>query len=302
MELSFGVKDERDKSIVDYFLKNNERRDFCNYFINKEVQNDKGLTFQERFIDVMSDPNNLYIIRVKDAGKIEDDTIILHNSIKVSRYGYYGDFSDILAINGGCHEPAEERMFNEVLKFIPENGTMIELGSFWAFYTIWFNKAIKNAQNYCIEPGSNELDVGIKNCKLNDIINVDFTHGCIGKNGICLSQFVKEKNIDFIDILHSDIQGCEVEMLEDIVNLLKNKKIRYLFISTHDDDLHAKCLTILTDCDYRIIAKADFETETFCCDGIIVACQKDNLEIPFTELGVRKHTPLRNYPLYPSQN
>lgn len=302
MDITFNIKDERDKSIIDYFLENKERRDFCNYFINKEIENIKGEDFQKRFIDVMSDPNNLYIIRVKDAGKIEDDTVILHNGIKVSRYGYYGDFSDILVINGGCHEPAEERMFNEVLKFIPENGTMIELGSFWAFYTIWFNKTIKNAKNYCIEPGSTELEVGIKNCRLNNITNVDFTQGYISKNHMHLSQFVIEKNIDFIDILHSDIQSYELDMLEDIVDLLKNKKIRYLFISTHSNDLHTKCLTILNDYDYRIIAKADFETETFCWDGIIVACQKDNIEIPFTELGVRKHTMLRNHPLYPSQN
>jgi len=302
MELSFSTKTDSDNSIIDSFLANHEQRDFCNSFINTAIQNTKGEGTTGRFTDIISDPNNLYINRVNNAGKIENDTVILHNGIKVTRDGYYGDFSGILTINGGCHEPAEERMFQEVLKFIPENGTMIELGCYWAFYSIWFNKTIKNAQNYCIEPSSDALEVGIQNCKLNNITNIDFTQGFIGKDNISLSQFVQDKQIDTIDILHSDIQGFEVEMLNDIVNLLKNKKIRYLFISTHSDALHANCLSILNECDYRIIASADFETETFCYDGIIVACHKDNLEIPFTALGVRKHTPLRNYPLYPSQN
>jgi len=150
MELSFSTKTDSDNSIIDSFLANHEQRDFCNSFINTAIQNTKGEGTTGRFTDIISDPNNLYINRVNNAGKIENDTVILHNGIKVTRDGYYGDFSGILTINGGCHEPAEERMFQEVLKFIPENGTMIELGCYWAFYSIWFNKTIKNAQNYCI--------------------------------------------------------------------------------------------------------------------------------------------------------
>ena len=43
----------------------------------------------------------------------------------------------------------------------------------------------------------------------------------------------------------------------------------------------------------RIIADADFDNETFCSDGIIVSCHKNNLDIPYTSLGNRQHTPLR---------
>ena len=147
------------------------------------------------------------------------------------------------------------------------------------------------------------MKIGIDNCKLNDV-KADFTQGIIGNHRddwpavrqIKVPDFVLEKNIEYIDILHSDIQGCELGLLQDITPLLNEKRIKYLFISTHSDDLHYNCLDALKKCNYRIIASADFETETFCYDGIIVACPKDIQTIKYTSLGCRKTTPLRNKP------
>lgn len=184
-------------------------------------------------------------------------------------------------------------MFDLILDDIDDNGTMIELGSYWSFYTIWFNKVIKNAKNYCIEPEINNLNLGKENCLLNNVI-ADFTQGFIGKNNINISNFVIEKNIEKIDILHSDIQSYELEMLEDIRDLLYQNKIKYLFISTHSNELHYKCIELLKNCNYRIIASSDFDTETFCCDGIIVACHINNNKFKNYNLGNRKNTKLRN--------
>ena len=113
------------------------------------------------------------------------------------------------------------------------------------------------------------------------------------------TDFMKSKNIDHIDILHSDIQGYEFEMLSDIIsksNLLKENKIKYLFISTHSDKIHYDCIDLLKNNDYRIIASSDFETETFCYDGIIVACHISNNKFDNYYLGNRKNTKLRKVP------
>jgi hypothetical protein len=270
--------------------------DYCDKLVNHNINNTKGTTFEDRFIDIMSDPNNIFIKRCENAGTIENECVILHNGIKVAKDGYYGSFSKILVLNKGCHEPAEERMFELILQDIPENGTMIELGSYWAFYTIWFHKVIKQARNYCIEPELQNLNLGKQNCLLNNVTNVDFTQGFVGKNNISISNFVLEKKIDYIDILHSDIQGYELEMLQDITNLLAQNKIKYLFISTHSDDVHYKCVQLLQKNNYRIIASADFETETFCFDGIIVACHSDNKKFGNYSIGNRKLTKLRTTP------
>jgi hypothetical protein len=270
--------------------------DYCDKLINHNINNTKGITFEDRFIDIISDPNNIFIKRCENAGTTENECVILHNGIKVVKNGYYGSFSKILVLNKGCHEPAEERMFELILQDIPENGTMIELGSYWAFYTIWFHKVIKQARNYCIEPELQNLNLGKQNCLLNNVTNVDFTQGFVGKNNISISNFVLEKKIDYIDILHSDIQGYELEMLQDITNLLVQNKIKYLFISTHSDNIHYKCIQLLQENKYRIIASADFETETFCYDGIIVACHSDNQKFGNYSIGNRKFTKLRTTP------
>jgi hypothetical protein len=270
---------------------------FSDFFTDSTIKNEKGYSTRDRFIDIITDPSNLLIPRVENAGTEYGDFAIMHNGIKVKKGEYYGDFFDIIYFNKGCHEPSEERMFSTVLPFIPEGGVMIELGSYWAFYSLWFHSKIKNAMNYCIEPSLSSLEVGKENFRINGF-TADFTQGFIGANeeNIKLTEFIKEKNITFIDILHSDIQGYEYDMLIDIIPLLDNKMIRYLFISTHSDELHLKCTKILEDHHYKIIASADFETESFCFDGIIVACHESTKDLPFISLGSRKYTKLRTHP------
>ena len=278
-------------------LLSKENTNFVPKFIDMNINNVKGNDFNQRFIDIISDPNNIFIHRCKDAGTIENNCVILHNGIKVIKDGYYGDFSQILILNKGCHEPSEERMFNLILTDIRENAVMIELGSYWAFYTIWFNKQIQNAKNYCIEPDINNLNLGKTNCLLNGV-DADFTHAFIGKNNMNLCNFINEKNIENIDILHSDVQGYELEMLDDIVELLNQNKIKYLFISTHSNEIHYNCIHLLNRCNYRIIASSDFDDETFCFDGIIVACHISNTKFEKYDLGNRRFTKLRNVPYY----
>ena len=53
-------------------------------------------------------------------------------------------------------------------------------------------------------------------------------------------------------------------------------------MSTHSQDIHIKAREAILECDYRIIADADFDFKTFCMDGIIIACHKDNLTITDT--------------------
>ena len=267
-------------------------RQLANRFINKKIDNKKGITFERRFVDVLSDPSNLFISRCANAGTVIGNNVVLHNNILVSKNGYYGQFSDILLLNKGVHEPAEERMFTEVLKYIPAGGTMIELGSYWAFYSMWFYKKIADAKVYCIERYKENIRVGVDNFHLNGVKG-NFTLGAINKD-IFITEFIKEKDIDIIDILHSDIEGHELKMLESITELLESKRIRYLFISTHSNKIHTSCLELLQHHGYRIIADADYDNETFCWDGLIVACPGNDLDIPYTSLGSRRHTPLNH--------
>ena len=157
---------------------------------------------------------------------------------------------------------------------------------------MWFYKEVANATVYCIEPNKKNIVVGINNCKINNV-KAKFIQEKIGDGKKSLKKIINENGLEFIDILHADIQGSEVEMLKDISPLLHERKIGYLFVSTHSQDLHYSCVELLKEHNYRLIASADYDDETFCFDGIIVSCHQDNLEIPHVSLGNRKHTRLR---------
>lgn len=257
--------------------------------LSKSTKNIKGKTFTERFRDIISDPNNLFIKRCESAGKLENGIITLHNGIKVYDRCYYDKFSDILILNKGVHEPSEERAFDKVLKHINIGATMIELGSYWSFYSIWFLKTIENGKSFCIEPEDECLSIGIENFKLNELKG-DFTKGFIGYDNMNLLDFINEKNIEYVDILHSDIQGYEFEMLNQIKPFLQESKIKYIFLSTHSNTIHNKCIDILKECDYKILCSCDFDNESFQFDGFILSCPKDLNEIEEFQLGCREYS------------
>jgi hypothetical protein len=259
------------------------------YLENSDTNNPKGQDRDQRFREVLSDPSNLFIKRHENSGILENDIITLHNGLRVYNNCYYDNFTNVLILNKGVHEPSEERAFDLVLdKLRKESGhkVMIELGSYWAFYSMWFKKEISDSSAYCIEPDGANLLSGMKNFDLNSL-EANFTTGFIDNDGINLLEFCREKNINYIDILHSDIQGYEFLMLDQMNAYFEQKKINYVFISTHTDELHYQCINFLTKKDYMIICIAYFTKQTFHFDGFILACPSENIEIKSFEIGNR---------------
>lgn len=269
---------------------------FSDSFLDPSIHNKKGLSCEERHRDILSDPSNLLIPRVPEAGQTVSDYVVAHNGIKLVPE-YYGDFFNIMKVNKGCHEPSEERMFGAVLPFIQSGGIMLELGCYWAFYSLWFATVVKDAKNFCVEPSDEARRIGERNFALNGK-TATFLPGLVGESesDFRVSQFMKTNNITFLDLLHSDIQGAEIHLIKDIGPLLDERRIGYVFISTHSDEIHYAIQKELIAHKYRIIASADFEKETFCFDGILVACPEENKELPYVSLGCRQHTPLRSTP------
>ena len=107
-----------------------------------------------------------YIPKHQDAGKVfeneETPYQMMHNGIKVVKDGYCPWMTDLIYGLKGHHESQEEKVFYEVLKHIPAGGVMIELGSFWAYYSLWFAKEVPNAINYMIEPDPSRYALGEK--------------------------------------------------------------------------------------------------------------------------------------------
>ena len=230
----------------------------------------------ERISDVIACPDNADIPRVPQAGNLSGETLIMHNGIKIDPLSYYGvPILKMLMENGGVHEPQEEKIFAKVLESLPKGKkTILELGSYWSFYSMWFLSSFPGSTAYMLEPELRNLHSGKKNFSLNNMEG-KFFHLGIGefeneKDRITSpGSFCKKENINFIDILHADIQTFELEMLKGSIKLLEEKKIGYCFISTHSNELHEQCKTMLLKFGYVLVADANLD-ESYSFDGILV--------------------------------
>jgi hypothetical protein len=138
---------------------------------------------------------------------------------------------------------------------------------------MWLKKTRPNAKVHLVEPGKKNIKSGKHNFKLNGFTG-EFTRAFVGKDQFGVDDYFVERGIQKVDILHSDIQGYEVEMLEDCSKSLANKIIDYVFISTHSQQLHREVEKRLEDFDYRVEVSSDFDYGTTSYDGIVFASNR----------------------------
>lgn len=233
--------------------------------------------FTGRFRDIIADPVNLLIERVPEAGFTDGEFVTLHNGIKVPFSGphaYYKEFSSIFILNRGVHEPLEEFVFQEVLKKLPECATMIELGAYWGHYSMWLKKTKPQSRVTLVEPDAENLDVGKFNFK-NNRLEGSFLCEKVGSESFTVDTFIEKNQSGKIDILHSDIQGYELEMLDGAEGVFSQRQVDYVFISTHSENLHEAVLDNLNKLGYRVEVSSGYDRETTSFDGLVFATNPD---------------------------
>lgn len=231
-----------------------------------------------RIADVLACPDNALLPRATRAGKVYGHTQLMHNGLWVVKDSYYRwRGTRMFAATAGVHEPQEERVFSEVLKFIHSGSTMIELGAYWGFYSMWFAREVERARCVLVEPVLVNLDLGRANFRLNGLEG-EFVRARVGAtssrhwrrgNTIAVDELVEQRGLTQIDILHCDIQGYEGEMFKGAERTLQARKVGFAFISTHSDTLHTSCRSELIRHGFDIIADADMQG-TYSFDGILV--------------------------------
>lgn len=235
----------------------------------------KAARFDERCREVISDPVNLLINRVPEAGYVDGaGKVILHNGNRVPLRGpgsYYGEFSDVLVINRGVHEPLEEYCFQQMLANLSdEKPVMLELGSYWAHYSMWLKKEHSHAICHMVEADIANLEAGRENFRANSFEG-QFHQGLVGRGGFQVDAFLRDHGLNRLHILHSDIQGFEAEMLEGAAESLAAHRIDRVFISTHSDALHASVEAALRSHGYLVEISSACDSHTTSYDGFILA-------------------------------
>lgn len=192
-------------------------------------------------------------------------------------------FGLIMLDNAGCYPGGkslgshkdmyieEKELFEECLSNVHSKApVMIEIGSYWALWSLLFRKKFPTGRNILIELFKELMEVGVQNFELNGF--TDRVHAYHG--GICLEEsrtfkyvmgrpdkgeeldlmeIVNENNIDVIDMLHCDIQGSEMLFLETYSNLFNEKVVKNIVIGTHSPSLHDNVLKFLRQKDYDIV-------------------------------------------------
>jgi FkbM family methyltransferase len=237
--------------------------------------------------------------KVADAGAVTrqpDGTHaqIMHNGIKVVAGGYYGAWmQDLIGRCRGHHEPQEEVLFAEVLRHMSGNATMLELGGFWSFYSIWFLAQDRRRRSFVVEADPAHIEIGRINAQLNDCHPV-FIHAVVAAAPAPPGPFVTEASgtmdlpcvsvagtmathgIGRLDLLHCDAQGIELAVLQSCGELAASGRLGWVMLSTHSHHIsgdpltHQRCLAVLAQAGATILAEHDVQ-ESFSGDGLIVA-------------------------------
>ena len=213
------------------------------------------------------------IPKVEHAGKIIGDYQIMHNGLKIVKDCYDKEVTTDVLKKYKHFEPDQEVWFHRALETIQDNGTMIELGSYWGYYSMWFNHSIRNATNILVDSAANHLDVGKKNFEINNMSGT-FENMFVGAdneaNNTSVDDIIKRNNLDNVDIVHADIQHAEYNMLIGSRNAIASKKIKWFFISTHNAGLNELCNKYLVKNGYYILESIRYPKKPS-IDGLIVA-------------------------------
>lgn len=240
------------------------------------------------------------IPKVPDAGEVRDGTPpvqVMHNGVLVEADGYQGAWmTEIIRRLRGHHEPQEEIAFHAVverLAMAEANPAVIELGSWWAFYSLWARHRIPGARSFCVEPDLPYLELGRRNFELNGFEG-RFHHAAVGKEPQPPQPFLCESDgrehdvrveslaslldrfaLDRADLVLVDVQGAETPLLDGARDILRDGRVRFMVISTHhhrisgDPLTHQRCLLLLQELGAHVVTEHTV-AESFTGDGLIV--------------------------------
>lgn len=255
----------------------------------------------ERAVMTVSCRDSDTIPKVADAGQIREEggsrVQIMHNGLKVAAGGYHGDWmAQVIRGLRGHHEPQEELVYYHLLRYVRHGALMVELASFWAYYTLWFLREIPDSTAICIEPDPANIEVGKRNALLNSVTQrIRFVEAWVGgeerasHRALCestgsprdlpclnMDSLLRMVELRTIELLHVDAQGAELPFLRSLETAVQEQRIRFLVTSTHHSSIsgspttHEDCLRELERLGAVILTEHSIQ-ESFSGDGLIAA-------------------------------
>jgi FkbM family methyltransferase len=233
-------------------------------------------------------------VTLRDGERVQ----IMHNGIVVTEGAYHGAWmTEVIQQLRGHHEPQEELAFHTILERLASDTaspTMVELGCFWAYYSMWAKCRVPSTRLILVEPDPGNLDVGRHHLELNHM-EASTVLAAVGKEHgaqviltwesdgqphptaqVSLDGLMRDFGLAKIDLLLCDVQGAETDMLLGAAEALAERRLRFLVLSTHHHSIsgdpltHQRCLRLLRDAGAHVIAEHSV-SESCSGDGLIAA-------------------------------
>jgi hypothetical protein len=143
--------------------------------------------------------------------------------------------------------------------------SMIELGSNQCYYSLLFKHilGINNTLNMMVEPHPPYMAGGKAQFELNNVEGVFYDRSIGSKwmilneefkvQPITLEEVLTENILQELDVLHSDINGSEMVLLNANEQFFKEGKVKFIFLLTHSSSLHNQCKEFFKELEYSLI-------------------------------------------------
>ena len=238
--------------------------------------------------------------KVPNAGAVVDGpdgpVQVMASGVRVVAGCYYGDWmTEIIRELRGHHEPQEEVVFHQMVERLvadTDRPVMVELGAFWAYYSLWLLERAPEARSVLVEPDPQNLAAGRRNFAVNDRTG-EFVQAAVGRAAappapfvcesdgrthdvetVSLASVVSRFDLPRIDVLLVDVQGAETALIEGGLDLLRSGVVRFALVSTHHHSIsgdpltHQRCVDLLVGAGGHVIAEHTV-AESFSGDGLV---------------------------------
>lgn len=190
--------------------------------------------------------------------------------IEINQFGFktptqdFYDVDEIILID-------EFEKISQIMKQMDKSEySMIELGCNQCFYSIFFISLIgkEKTKLILVEPYEPFLERGFRNLEINNL-QLEIVNKCVGRKNwighspnykfdvdlISLQELIEDH--DVVDVLHCDIDGSEIEMLEQNKEVFFDYRFRVIYLLTHaigsEMSTHEKAKGFFDQTEYELI-------------------------------------------------
>ena len=149
---------------------------------------------------------------------------------------------------------------------------MIELGAYWAHYSMWLKKARSDGDSHHGRARPEQLGGGHGRISRAMALMGEFIQATVAKGHWELDRFSEvPRHLTPEHTCMWTFRATKPSFLDGVRDTLGKALVDYLFVSTHSQALHRRITSELAGVGYRVEVSSDFDNDTTSYDGFVFA-------------------------------